>query len=188
MPSPTQPSSTYAERQAYCLGIPGYPGTIDWWLLNVSQMPCVCDALRDVLMLDNTGSEYVICTVEPSYEVVSDTLLVLWSQVLILISMASRDLLNRKWSAIRNKRSIRSILQRQRHQIPGQISSSGKAPRSLFDRFCRSNQETLAPLWTRWSTHFWVLEFQQPTATFAKLFARMASWEFNKDQVLQTYQ
>ena len=65
-----RPSSTYAEHQAYRLGVSRFPGPVDRWLIANSRMPHI-DFLKDYLLLDCPGSEHVMCTVESCYEAVS---------------------------------------------------------------------------------------------------------------------
>lgn len=65
-----RPSSTYAEHQAYHLGVLGFPSPVDQWLIANSRMPHI-DFLKDYLLLECLGSEHVICTVESHYEAVS---------------------------------------------------------------------------------------------------------------------
>ena len=57
------PSATYAEQQAYRLGIPGFPGHVDRWLIANSRSPQI-NHLSDYLMLRDPSSEYVTCFVE----------------------------------------------------------------------------------------------------------------------------
>jgi hypothetical protein len=62
-----------------------------------------------------------------------------------------------------------------------------KSPRALLDCFVgfTDTVDAQAPEWTKWKHP--ILEFQQPKATFAELFTRMATWEVNKDVVCQLY-
>src|ERR1700683_2264547 len=67
--------------------------------------------------------------------------------------------------------------------VPRSIQASvflRKSPRALLERFTGFNNVLNTPEWTRW-THP-ILEFQQPRASFADLFVRMATWEGNKDE------
>jgi hypothetical protein len=52
-----------------------------------------------------------------------------------------------------------------------------KSPRVVLEHFVGSNKALNAPEWTSWSRP--MLEFQQPKATFAALFVRMATWDAN---------
>lgn len=56
-----------------------------------------------------------------------------------------------------------------------------QSPRIIIDQFTGSNQEVLAPLWTKWDRER--IRFQQLTVTFTKLFTQMASWDLNTKQV-----
>ena len=71
MQHPGQPSATYAEQQAYHLGVPGFPSPIDRWLIANSRAPQI-NHLSDYLLLGDPSSEYVTCTVERGYETVSN--------------------------------------------------------------------------------------------------------------------
>lgn len=181
--SPTRgPSSTYAEHQAYRLGVAGYPGPVDRWLISNSRSPRI-DFLQNHLLLDNPKYEHVICTVEPRYEVVSDIFLTLCSPNdnpnFYIPGFSKQKLIDNEPLQIYTLYLTASAAPGSRINL-----LLRKSPQVIIDRHCGSNQEALAPLWTRWSsTHWQSLEFQQPTQTFAKLFVEMASWEFNKDQV-----
>lgn len=56
-----------------------------------------------------------------------------------------------------------------------------KSPRAILERFTGSNKAINAPDWASWTKKY--LEFQQPKRNFAALFARMATWDVNKNQV-----
>ena len=61
-----------------------------------------------------------------------------------------------------------------------------KSPRATLGRFVGFKEDGCAPDWTRWTRP--TLEFQQPKATFAELFVRMATWEVNALQVCGLYE
>lgn len=81
-----EPSATWAEKQAYRLGVPGFPGPIDRWLISNSRMPRISH-LSDYLMLEDPNSEYVTCFVERSCDSVSK----FPSQFLKVAAEPSRD-------------------------------------------------------------------------------------------------
>lgn len=58
---------------------------------------------------------------------------------------------------------------------------SRTSPRALLDRFVGSKQAIDAPEWTQWDDP--TLKFQQPLATFAALFMKVATWNVNAQNV-----
>ena len=73
MQHPAQPSATYAEQQAYHLGVPEFSGPIDQWLITNSHAPQI-NHLSNYFLLRDPSSKYVTCTVECHYETVSNLL------------------------------------------------------------------------------------------------------------------
>ena len=67
------PSATCAEQQAYHLGVPGFPGSIDQWLI-ANACSLWINHLGDYLMLRDPSSEYVTCIVKRHCENVSNLL------------------------------------------------------------------------------------------------------------------
>lgn len=67
------PSATCAEQQAYRLGVPGFPGSVDRWLIANARSPRI-NHLSDYLMLGDPSSEYVTCIVKRRCENVSNLL------------------------------------------------------------------------------------------------------------------
>ncbi|KZP28582.1 hypothetical protein FIBSPDRAFT_885455 [Athelia psychrophila] len=54
------------------------------------------------------------------------------------------------------------------------------SPRAMLDFFAGGKDDIAAPNWTQWTRN--TLVFQQPSVTFAELFARMATWPLNLAQ------
>lgn len=63
----------------------------------------------------------------------------------------------------------------------GQLGTT--SPRAILEQFAGSNLAIDAPEWTQLPQP--TLEFQQPRASFARLFFRMLMWDVNKFQVRQ---
>lgn len=59
------------------------------------------------------------------------------------------------------------------------------SPCATLERFTGSNSAVDAPEWTQWAHP--IEEFQQPRASFGVLFARMAFWKVNRDDVCVPY-
>lgn len=53
------------------------------------------------------------------------------------------------------------------------------SPLAVLEVFEGSKYALNAPEWTQWNRS--TLQFQQPRASFAALFARMAQWDVNRD-------
>lgn len=124
-----RPSSTYAEHQAYCLGVLGFPGPVDRWLIADSRMLHI-DFLKDYLLLECPGSEHIIYTVESRYEAVSYIHVILYNTNLRFL-----EFMNRNLSIMRHTRSIHYILQHQHQPILGLIYSSKKVLGSSLTAF-----------------------------------------------------
>lgn len=58
------------------------------------------------------------------------------------------------------------------------------SPLAVLEIFEGSKNALNAPEWTQWNRP--TLQFQQPRASFAALFARMASWDVNRNEVTIT--
>ena len=56
-------------------------------------------------------------------------------------------------------------------------SACSISPLAILDIFRGSNDAVSAPEWTQWTRPD--LQFQQPRASFAALFAQMAQWDMN---------
>jgi len=56
-----------------------------------------------------------------------------------------------------------------------------QSPRAILEKYVGFNNDRDAPEWTHWAQS--TREFQQPKASFADLFVRMAVWDENKLQV-----
>ena len=56
------------------------------------------------------------------------------------------------------------------------------SPRAVLEIFVGSKHALDAPEWTQWTRPS--LQFQQPRALFAALFAWMALWDVNRDDVI----
>ena len=59
------------------------------------------------------------------------------------------------------------------------------SPLAVLEVFEGSKHALNAPEWTQWNCP--TLQFQQPRASFAALFARMAQWDVNQDNVSILY-
>ncbi|KAF8057435.1 hypothetical protein FPV67DRAFT_1677229 [Lyophyllum atratum] len=55
------------------------------------------------------------------------------------------------------------------------------SPRAVLDHYVGSSDDLSAPEWTRWNDD--ILEFCQPRDTFIALFARMALWKHNLNEI-----
>ena len=124
-----RPSLTYAEHQAYSLGVLGFPGPVDWWLITNSKMLCI-NFLKDYLLLECLGSEHITCTVESCYKAVSYIPCELYNTNLWFL-----EFMNRNLSIMRHMRSICYILQHQHQPILGLIYSSKKVLGSSLTAF-----------------------------------------------------
>lgn len=154
--SSLSPDATYAERQAYRLDVLKLPGPIDRWLTVNSHCPRIT-CLQDYLLLTDINREYVDCFVE---------------SICVETAINCAGLIQPPTYSL---------------YISARVPSSTptllflrKSPRALLERFTGFNNALDAPEWTRWDKP--TLEFQQPKATFAAIFIRMAGWNENKDE------
>ncbi|KAF7974701.1 hypothetical protein HWV62_11483 [Athelia sp. TMB] len=149
------PSATYMEIQAYRRTL-GLPGPVDRWLLQNTRTTHIA-FLADYLMLhDVHGASCVNCVVE----------------------MVRTQVPNNHQNLPQPDKYTLYItaVAPPRRQSAQSIRSS---PRAVLEIFWGSPLAINAPEWTRWANP--VLQFQQPRAEFAALFARMAFWKVNRD-------
>ena len=64
-------------------------------------------------------------------------------------------------------------------------SAHSISPLAVLEIFEGSRDAIDTPEWTQWNCP--ALQFQQPHASFAALFARMAQWDVNQDEVIILY-
>ena len=64
-------------------------------------------------------------------------------------------------------------------------SAHSISPFTVLEIFEGSRDAINTPEWTQWN-HL-TLQFQQPHASFATLFVRMAQWDVNRDEVIILY-
>jgi hypothetical protein len=163
---PLPQHATFAQCQEYRRVVLNLPGPVDRWLTTNSRSPRI-DFLQDYLMLEDVRVEYVDCVVE-SVCVKVCILMFCFRTTLNLVQQS-------RYSCQYTLYITASVSFRSRRLF---LRTS---PQAILEQFFGSSEAIDAPEWTRWGKP--TLEFQQPKATFAALFLRMADWTENQNQV-----
>ena len=172
-PSSLSPTASYAERQAYCWDVLNLPGPIDRWLTSNCQSPWVA-FLRDYMLLPDIQSLHVVCIVWVICKTVSNC----YSKNYIDLNwhhpeMSGTD--NHLNQVTKFTLYITAVSPRTDH------TTRSVSPRAVLEIFTGSKHALNALEWTQWTCP--TLQFQQPCASFAALFARMVLWDVNRDDV-----
>jgi hypothetical protein len=156
--------ATFAQRQEYRRVVLKLPGPVDRWLTANSRSPRI-DFLKDYLMFEDVRVEYIDCVVESVC--VKVHILMFCFRVKATFNFVQQSQYTLYITASVSFRSQRLFLR--------------TSPQAILEQFSGSSEAIDAPEWTRWGRP--TLEFQQPKATFAALFLRMADWTENQSQV-----
>lgn len=156
---------TYAQREAYRRDVLNIPSPVDQWLLSNARSPRVA-FLKVYMMFADVEAEYVTCRIDMEHDTVS---------IIIMINLGHHSPISASQIAgiqayrlyVTAKPSPRSA-----HSPDRQLS-----PRAMLDFFAGSKDDIAAPNWIQWTNP--TLIFEQPSLTFAQLFARMATWPLN---------
>ena len=166
-------NATYQARKTYYEEA-GLPGKVDRWLISNMRSPTI-RFLKDHLMLSNTSTQYITCSVQS----ISRELPV----GLRLPILASHTYLTLQVPGTPGCFITKYVL-----QLTADASATTghclqtSSPRISLEDFIGNNQSLCAPQWTRWDP-LQVEAFQQPMTTFLFLFLEMATWAINAKQV-----
>jgi len=151
-PAPIPIPVNSLQRTAYRRDVLKLPGPVDRWLISNSRSPRV-SFLSDYLMISDTREQYVVCVVE----VESSSLLQSFNN--------PGDDQHDKFTLFLTAYDPTFTTRFRR-----------RSPRIVLEQFFGFQDSIAAP---EWASRRERLEFQQPRATFAELFWKMASWDAN---------
>ena len=172
-PSTLPSTASYADMQAYRRDVLKLPGPINRWLTSNRWSPWI-EFQRDYMLLPDIQSSHVVCFIKFVAKKVSN-------QVLI---RPSCDWHHWKANSLFNSPTqymlyIKAVSPRTPY-VAHSIS-----PLAVLEVFEGSMHALNAPEWTQWNHP--TLQFQQPRASFAALFAWMLQWDVNWDNVSILY-
>lgn len=168
-------TATYAQRQA-CRRALNLPGRVDRWLTSNMRTTRIA-GFADYMMLDDVnGADCVVCTVElvcvkvrtRCHTSATQFTHYVYQGLRNLDQFAQPDLYTLYLTAVAPPRTRSS-------------QRSSTSPRATLDRFLGSKSAIDAPEWAQWTAS--TTTFQQPRASFATLFTRMAMWPVNASEV-----
>jgi hypothetical protein len=151
------------------------PEPIDRWLAANSHSPTVA-FIQDYLLLKNAVTEHVVCVVERECIAVS----CIYINTLNLIEFSQPQAPD-DGTIFEDPPTYTLYITAHLPRGAKYYMLLWQSPRAVLEKFVGFSNDPDAPEWTRW-VHS-ILEFQQPKASFADLFVRMAAWDENKVQV-----